>query len=209
MRSACARAASRRRSHGRSTAHARRPSVDLDAVVGAEQPRLLERGIDAGGDVSRQLALEPELRGTRTTGDRVDRASRSFASAIAVATISSPMSPSFIGTRMRWNSAASGSSDRGDVLEQASPPARGGRRRRPPGPGEPRRPRVARARVRDHREHPDREGQRRPDERRDGSATPPIETFGRRETAAPTRARMRRRITASCAAVKAMRTPNE
>ena len=53
------------------------------------------------------------LRGTRTTVIASIAASRSFASAIAVATISSPMSPSFIGTRILLNSAPAGSTSIG------------------------------------------------------------------------------------------------
>ena len=49
------------------------------------------------------------------------RAPFSFASATAVATISSPMSPSFIGTRMFWNDAPTGNElARVDVLEHAA-----------------------------------------------------------------------------------------
>ena len=48
----------------------------------------------------------------------------SFASAIAVATISSPMSPSFIGTRIRRNDVPTGSAARG------STPSRNPRRSR-------------------------------------------------------------------------------
>ena len=59
------------------------------------------------------------LRGTRTTVNARTSPPLSFAIAIAVATISSPMSPSFIGTRMRPNSGAGGSSSTGATCSRS------------------------------------------------------------------------------------------
>ena len=95
-------------------------AVHLHAVIEPSARASVERCIDSSGNVSGQLSLQWNLRGTRTTVIASMAAPRSFASAIAVATISSPMSPSFIGTRMRSNAAPAGRPlDRSDMLEQA------------------------------------------------------------------------------------------
>ena len=47
-------------------------AVHLDAVVGAERASLLERRVDAGGDLRRQLALELELARHAHDRDRLD-----------------------------------------------------------------------------------------------------------------------------------------
>ena len=138
-------------------------------------------------------------------------ASCSLASAMAVATISSPMSPIFIGTRMRWNSAPRGSSvDGSHVLEQAAMPRSADRAEDNEAEHEPCRADVARTLVRHHGEHPDRRGEWRPDESRDRNRSSARGTLGRaRNGRASAGSRIRSRITASWAAVNAMRTPNE
>ena len=168
---------------------------DLDAVLLAERPRLRERRL--GALARRRRAAGPRAgsaRGTRTTMIASTVAPRSLASAIAVATISSPMSPSFIGTSSRVEVGAGrerGDRDRrrparpavaapADEHETTSPTASQA------GPG------VARAGVGDHREHPDGERQRRADERRQRHSTPADRISGR--------ARNGRSRSGSCAA---------
>ena len=107
------------------------------------------------------------LRGTRTTKTASIVAPRSFASAIAVATISSPMSPSFIGTSSFLNVDARRKRRDGiDVGQHADlAPAPDGHVDDEPDE-QPGRAGVAGAGMRDQREHPDRERQRGADQGR-------------------------------------------
>ena len=68
-----------------------------------------------------ELRVEAVLEADLHHVERVDRGLRSFASAIAVATISSPTGPSFIGTSTRWKSAPGGSSGGGAVVAEEAP----------------------------------------------------------------------------------------
>ena len=138
-------------------------------------------------------------------------ASCSFASAIAVAIISSPMSPSFIGTRIR--SKARGRRELRDgryVLEQSSATRPANRDEDDQAGCKPDGACVARAGVGDEREHPHGGGQRRPHEggERERVTANPHAGPGE-ERSRQIGSRMRRRITASWAAVNAISTPNE
>ena len=154
-----------RRLRDRSSAHGRRPRAP--PLRDRRRARAPPRATHPLGPRPRgKPPSSANFRGTRTTVIASIAEPRSFASAIAVATISSPMSPSFIGTRMRSNSVLGRPlCDRRDLLEQSPtpPPAHrdedGESREQPDGPG------VAGARVRDHREHEDRGGERSADER--------------------------------------------
>ena len=95
-------------------------------------------------------------------------APRSCASLTAVAIISSPIRPSFIGTRMleKLRLGQRLLVGRVDPLEQALAAPAPDERRRRRARGEPERARVARARVRDQRDHEDGERQHGADDRR-------------------------------------------
>ena len=202
----------RRRSRGRSSARGRRRRAPRrrDRRRARAPRRATRRPAPRRRPAARPRARTS--RGTRTTVIASIAAPRSFASAIAVATISSPMSPSFIGTRMRSNSALGGSAPTGATCSKRPRRLAPAHRDEDDEPGdEPGRAGVAGARVRDHREHPDRERQRRSDERgeRERGARGSSRSAARRYGRSRSGSRMRSRITASCAAVNAMRTPNE
>ena len=101
--------------------------------------------------------------------------------------------------------------DRRDVLQEPVAGLAPNRHEDDQAGEEPQRARVARARVRRQREHPDREG--RAARRRaaaSGSRWPRIVTSGRaRNGRRSAGSRIRSQMTASCAAVNASRTPNE
>ena len=187
-------------------------SVHLDAVVRAERARLVERRVDPRGDLRRQLALELELARNAHDGDRLDlgaallreRDRRRDHLLADVTELHRHEDPLEVGARRKLL-------DRRDVLEQAPPPLAPDGDEDDQADGEPHRPGVARAGMRDHREHPDRERQRRADERREREARALAPTtFGRaRNGRSRSGSRMRSRMTASCAAVNAMRTPKE
>ena len=158
--------------------------ADLDAVILAEQPRLVERRVDRAATSAGSSPSSSNLRGTRTTviasivgaallRERDRRRDHLLAD---VAELHRHEDPLELRARRELL-------DRVDVLEQAAlaaPPDDDehdrARRSSHTGPG------VARAGMRDHREHPDRRtsaARRRAPAA--GRGTPRIRTFGPRE----------------------------
>ena len=130
----------------------------LDAELGAERARLGERL--GGARLGRRPSSASSARssGTRTTWSASTTAPCSAASLTAVATISSPITPSFIGTRIRRKRGTSSKRTRRRARStrsvRPSPCERRTATKTTSPTSEPDRARVARARVRHDRDRP-------------------------------------------------------
>ena len=154
--------------------------MHLDAVVDAERPRLVERRVDPGGDLRGSSPSRAYLRGTRRR-DRLDRRvallrerDRRRDHLLAdVAELHRDEDPLELGAGRKHL-------DRRDVFEQTPRRAAADDDEHDEASAQPDRAGVARAGMGEHGEHPDREGERRADERRDREPSPRTVTFGRR-----------------------------
>ena len=183
-------------------------ALDLDTVLAGDLGCLLASEAAACSSSSTSDASSGASSGTLITCSAVSFADCSSASLIAVASTSSPIGPSFIGTRM----CAVQPSSCGSTRSATASSTLGGHRRPAAATDEhedhaadqePDRPRDACRRVGGERHDPDREGERRSEQGDERTGTPRMRTFrGARYGRARSGSRKRNLITASCAAVK-------